>query len=172
MVKGIDLLARPAVACVVTLSAIGLMGCTTPAPIVLHDAVGPWQSHATPDHGSGQLMVYSATRVTMADDSEYPVHTPYTIYGQNNKVLQNVTNKAGLFSQAPSTVSLQPGHYRVKALAADAGYVIVPVVIVPHRTTIVDLDGTALPTQDIAQAADPANLVRLPNGRVIGAQSQ
>ncbi len=117
-------------------------------------------------------MVYSATRVTTADDSEYPVHTPYTIYGPDDKILQEVTNTAGLFSHAPSTVSLQPGHYRVKALAADAGYVIVPVVIVPHRITIVDLDGTALPKQDIAHAADSASLVRLPNGRVIGAQSQ
>jgi hypothetical protein len=117
-------------------------------------------------------MVYSATRVTATDDSEYPVHTPYTIYGPDNKVLQDVSNTAGLFSQAPSTVSLQPGRYRVKALAADAGYVIVPVVIVSHRTTIVDLDGTALRNEDIAQTTDAAHLVRLPNGRVIGAQPQ
>jgi hypothetical protein len=115
-------------------------------------------------------MVYSATRVTTADDSEYPVHTPYTIYGPDDKLIRNVNNTAGLFSQAPSTVSLPPGQYHVKALAADAGFVIVPVVIVPHRTTIVDLDGTALPQQGAAQSDDDAHLVRLPNGRVIGAQ--
>jgi hypothetical protein len=117
-------------------------------------------------------MVYSATRVTASDDSEYPVHTPYTIYSPDNKVLQDVNNTAGLFSQAPSTVSLPPGRYRVKALAADAGYVIVPVVIVSHRTTIVDLDGTVLPREAATEAADQAHLVRLPNGRVIGAQPE
>jgi len=164
--------ALPVIVCAAILCATSLFGCATPATIVLHDAVGPWQPLATPDDGSGQLMVYSATRVTTADDSEYPVHTPYTIYGPDNKVLQDVNNTAGLFSQAPSTVSLQPGRYRVKALAADAGYVIVPVVIVSHRTTIVDLDGTALPRQEIAQATDAAHLVRLPNGRVIGAQPE
>lgn len=172
MTKGMDQPVLPVTACVVALFAAGLMGCTTPAPLMVHDAVGPWQSHATPDDGSGQLMVYSATRVTTADDSEYPVHTPYTIYGPDNEVLQDVTNTAGLFSQAPSTVSLPPGRYRVKALAADAGYVIVPVVIAPHRTTIVDLDGTALPKQAVAQSDVAANMVRLPNGRVIGAQSR
>ena len=104
-----------------TLSSVGMVGCATPAPVVLHDAVGPWQPLVRPDDGSGQRMVYSATRVTTSDDSEYPVHTPYTIYGPNNKVLQDVNNTAGLFSQAPSTVSLPPGRYQVKALAADAG---------------------------------------------------
>ena len=159
-----------AICCAAILCAGTLLGCATPAPIVLHDAVGPWQPRATADDGAGQLMVYSATRVTTADDSEYPVHTAYTIYGTDNKVVRDVNNTAGLFSQAPTTVSLPPGRYQVKALAADAGYVIVPVVIVPHRTTIVDLDGTALPKQDPLQAADEAHLVRLPNGRVIGAQ--
>jgi len=172
MIKGIDQLIPPVIACVATLCTAVLVGCTTPAPMMLHDAVGPWQPHVGPDDGSGQLMVYSATRVTTSDDSEYPVHTPYAIYGPDDKVLQDITNTAGLFSQAPSSVSLPAGHYRVKALAADAGYVIVPIVIVPHRTTIVDLDGTALPKQDIAEAADAPNLVRLPDGRVIGAQSQ
>jgi len=172
MIKGIDQVGpQPwALGILAILCAASLFGCATPAPIVLHDPVGPWQPHAAPDDGSGQLMVYSATRVTTADDSEYPVHTPYTLYGADNKVLREVNNTAGLFSQAPSTVSLPPGRYRVKALAADAGYVIVPVVIESHRTTIVDLDGTVLPKQDGAQASDAARLVRLPNGRAIGAQ--
>jgi hypothetical protein len=166
MIKGIDRLA-----CIAVITcAASLFGCATPAPIVLHDPVGPWQPRVTTDDGSGQLMVYSATRVTTADDSEYPVHTSYTIYGPDEKLLRNVNNTAGLFSQAPSTVSLPPGQYRVKALAADSGFVIVPVVIVPHKTTIVDLDGTALPQQDTAQSSDDAHWVRLPNGRVIGAQ--
>jgi hypothetical protein len=182
---------KRAIACAATLAAATLFGCTTPAPIVLHDPVGPWQPRAAVDDGPGQLMVYSATRVTTADDSEYPVHTPYTIYVSDNKVFRDVRNTAGLFSQAPSKVSLPPGRYQVRALAADAGSVIVPVVIVPHETTIVDLDGTVLPQQDTrlsqnttlpqdtalphqhtTQAVDDAHLVRLPNGRVIGAQPQ
>jgi hypothetical protein len=164
--------ARTAIVTVAALCAASLFGCATPAPIVLHDPVGPWQPQPTPDDGSGQLMVYSATRVTTADDSEYPVHTPYTIYGRDNKVLRDVNNTAGLFSQAPSTVSLPPGRYQVKALAADAGYVIVPVIIEAHRTTIVDLDGTALPKRDEALASGTPRLVRLPDGRAIGAQPE
>lgn len=168
MIKGIDrLVFVMAVTCAVT-----LFGCATPAPIVVHDPVGPWQPHTIADDGSGQLMVYSATRVTTADDSEYPVHTPYTIYGPDQKVVRIVNNTAGLFSQAPSTVSLPPGQYRVKALAADSGFVIVPVVIVPHKTTIVDLDGTALPQKDGEPSGNDTHLVRLPNGRVIGAQTR
>lgn len=184
MIRGVDQSPRPTVhpqsrraratALVVATGccAASLFGCATPAPIVLHDPVGPWQPRATVEDGSGQLTVYSATRVTTADDSEYPVHTPYTIYGADNKVLREVNNTAGLFSQAPSTVSLPPGRYQVKALAADAGYVIVPVIIESHRTTIVDLDGSVLPKRDPSQASNDAQLVRLPNGRAIGAQSE
>lgn len=178
MIKGFDPRSKRAVAiffaslCAAGACVASLTGCAAPAPIVLHEAVGPWQPRTAPDDGTGQLMVYSATRVTTADDSEYPVHTPYILYGPDNKVIQDVNNTAGLFSQAPSTVSLPPGRYQVKALAADAGYIIVPVVVVSHRTTIVDLDGTALPRQESQANADDARLVRLPNGRVIGAQPQ
>ncbi len=114
------------------------------------------------------LIVYSATRVTTSDQSEYPVHTPYTIYGTGDRVIRRVDNQAGLFSQSPATVSLPVGQYRVRALAADAGFVVVPVVIEAQQTTIVDLDGTALPQEGNADAS----LVTLPDGRVVGASAR
>ncbi len=147
---------------------VGLMGCASSRTVVVHNPVGPWRARVTADEGTGQLIVYSATRVTLSDQSEYPVHTPYTILGSDDRVIRRINNTSGLFSQSPATVSLPAGEYHVKALAADTGYVVLPVIIEPQQTTIVDLDGTALP-QD---AHDDTDLVTLPNGRAIGASAR
>jgi hypothetical protein len=149
-------------------------GCATNQPLILHDAVGPLAPPVTSGNSEGRLIVYSATRVTTADQSEYPIHTPYTVYGSGGKVVQRVTNTAGLYSQAPQAVSLPQGEYHVKALAAGSGYVVMPVIIVAGKTTIVDLDGTALPQDTDASAArsgSAAQWVRLPDGRVVGSRA-
>ncbi|MGH8140176.1 MAG: hypothetical protein ACREVV_18520 [Steroidobacteraceae bacterium] len=61
----------------------------------------------------------------------------------------------------------------MKALAVDSGYVDVPVVIEPRRTTVVDVDGTALPQGARASADSGGNgrWIRLPNGHVVGSQA-
>jgi hypothetical protein len=147
-------------------------GCAASVPLVLHDPVGP-APRVSSSNIEGRLVVYSATRVTMADQSEYPVHTAYTIYGPRGAVIQRVDNTAGLFSKDPVAVSLPQGEYRVKALAVGSGYVVVPVVIVARQTTVVDLDGTALPQGRDAAAASSVGgpWVRLPDGHVVGSQA-
>jgi hypothetical protein len=148
-------------------------GCATNQPLILHEAVGPLAPPVTSSSSEGRLIVYSATRVTTADQSEYPVHTPYTVYGSGDKVVRRVTNTAGLYSQSPAAVSLPQGEYHVKALAAGSGYVVMPVVIVAGKTTIVDLDGTALPqdTDASVESGGAAQWVRLPDGRVVGSRA-
>ena len=58
------------------------------------------------------------------------------------KILSKVDNSTGSFSGYPARVTLQPGEYRVKALAAGGRYAIVPVIIEAGETTVVSLDGT------------------------------
>lgn len=157
--------------CVLEFAA--LTGCAAYPPIVLRDPVGPLHSHRGSTGMQGTLIVYSATRVATSDQSEYPVHTAYTIYDPGHNIIRRVDNMAGLFSQEPAKVSLPAGAYRVKALAVDSGYVDVPVVIEPRRTTVVDLDGTALPQGARASADSRGNgpWIRLPNGHVVGSQA-
>ncbi|HUI61301.1 MAG TPA: hypothetical protein VLX90_13820 [Steroidobacteraceae bacterium] len=128
------------------------------------------RTRAATGDSDGTLLVYSATRVTTSDDSEYPVHTPYTIYGRSEQVVRRIENTSGLFSKDPQTVSLKPGEYRIKALAAGAGYVVIPVIIESQRTTVVDLDGSALPqgSRSCRNGDGGAGWVRLPDGHVVG----
>lgn len=138
------------------------MGCATHSSLSLQDPVGPEIAQVNPGEAQGELVVYSPTRVSVVDQSEYPIHTPYTIYSLNKQVVKQVRNLAGSFDQAPERVSLPQGSYRVKALNAGAGEVIITVVIRPGKTTVVDLDGTALPQDKQSQ------WVRLPDGHVVG----
>jgi hypothetical protein len=168
-----DVSGHPA-AVVCLMAIVGLAaGCAASPALILHQPVGALLPRASSSTREGRLVVYSATRVTIADQSEYPVHTAYTIYGPGDKVVQHVTNTAGLFSQDPVAVSLPPGEYHVKALAAGSGYVVVPVVIVPRKTTVVDLDGTALPQGTSASpgSSGGGRWVRLPDGHVIGSEA-
>jgi hypothetical protein len=110
--------------------------------------------------------VYSAPRVGTYAQSEYPVHTDYTIYSRDDKVVRRVDNRAGSFYQDPATVSLRPGVYRLKALTERGGFVVVPVIIEAGKTTVVDLDGTAIPQHSQAEG----QWVRLPDGHIVGWQ--
>ncbi|HVO46409.1 MAG TPA: hypothetical protein VMT29_08740 [Steroidobacteraceae bacterium] len=98
------------------------------------------------------------------------MHTPYTIFGKGDEVVRNVENTSGLFSKDPEAVWLHPGEYHVKALATGAGYVVIPVVIESQRTTVVDLDGSALPqgSRSGRDGDGGAGWVRLPDGHVVG----
>jgi hypothetical protein len=116
--------------------------------------------------GQGELIVYSATFAPTLEEGEYPAHTDYTIATTSDRLLKQVTNRTGSFDKHAATVSLESGEYHVRAQYADGGFVRIPVVIKPGKTTIVDLDGGAKPqgTSAIPEA------IRLPNGEVIGWQ--
>jgi hypothetical protein len=154
------------VACVGVVMFAAAAGCATHDTIVLRDPVGPQGYRKSPPPFVGGLKVYSASHPSAYAQSEYPVHTDYTIYGPDDKVVQRIDNRAGMFGQDPAVVPLRPGPYRVKALEQAGGWVLVPVVIEEGRTTVVDLDGTAVPQDSQAQG----KWVRLPDGHIVGWQ--
>jgi hypothetical protein len=121
-----------------------LVGCTTAV-------VGP---------GGGTLIVYSATYASTLEESEYRVHTDYTIATPNDAVIERVSNRTGSFDQRPASVSLRPGEYHVRAQYGGGRFIVVPITVEPGRTTIVDLTGSPLPPG--------ATVTRLPDGTVAG----
>jgi hypothetical protein len=149
-----------------------IAGCAASAPLVVRNPVGPERPHLGRRRTDGDLVVYSATHAATYAQSEYPVHTDYTISTQDDKLIERVANQTGSFYSSPATVPLVPGEYHVKALAERGGFVIVPVVIEAGRTTVVDLDGEALPQSAAEHAGADADAagewVRLPDGHVVG----
>jgi len=136
---------RTVVACLYLWGLASMGGCAASNPIVLHTPVGPQGSYASPPATQGMLVVYSASHAGTYGQSEYPVHTDYTISRRDGGIVQRVENRAGSFYQYPATVSLRPGEYQVKALAERGGWVVVPIIIEAGKTTVVNLDGTAVP---------------------------
>jgi hypothetical protein len=147
----------------VCLTAIfALAGCAARAPLVISTSVGPEPPYQSPR--TGELVVYSATYTPTVEQSEYPMHTDYTIATKDGKVIERVVNGIGPFRAYPAKVTLSSGEYHVRAQYDRGGFVIVPVVIEAGKTTIVDLNGEAPP-----QGTDaPKDMVRLPNGHVVG----
>lgn len=139
-----------------------MAGCATRGPLVVQNPVGT--GPAPPARGTGDLVVYSATYTPTLEEGEYPVHTNYTIATPDDEVVKHVSNRAGPFQAYPATVVLSSGEYHVRAQYDRGGFVVVPVVIAPGKTTIVNLNGGGLP-----QGKDTANdFVRLPDGHVVG----
>lgn len=120
-------------------SLVGLTGCAASPPLVLHDPIGPQRPHLTRRRMDGDLVVFCAARVSWYAQAEYTAYTDYTIYTDDGKMLREVSNGGGSFNGYPARVALQPGTYRVKALAEGGGYVIVPVIIEAGETTVVNL---------------------------------
>lgn len=151
--------------CLVSLAA--MTGCAVRAPLVVRNAVGPQRPHVPRPRTDGDLVVYSATHASTYAQSEYPVHTGYTIATKDGKQLERIANEAGPFNANPATVRLPPGEYRVTALADRGGFVVVPFIVEAGKKTVVDLDGEALPQHTNSAASDP-DWVRLPDGHVVG----
>jgi hypothetical protein len=142
-----------------------LAACTAGPPLVLHESVGPEPPLA--GRGTGKIVVYSATYAPVVEQSEYPIHTDYTIATLDGRLIERVSNATGSFSSYPAKVSLPAGEYHVRAQYDRGGFVIVPVVIAANKTTVVDLDGEVLP-----QGRDTGpGKVRLPDGHVVGWQA-
>ena len=118
-----------------------LSGCATRTSLVVHDRIGPQRPAVARRSAGGELLVYSATYAATLEQSEYPVHTNYTIATPDDKVIERVRNEAGSFYANPMSVELPPGEYRVCAQYDRGGFVTVPVVIEQGKTTLVDLDG-------------------------------
>jgi hypothetical protein len=126
--------------CVMSLAA--LTGCATRPPTIVHEPIRPQRLQLARRRSDGDLVVYSAPRVSWYAQAEYPAYTDYTIYTSTDKVLREIDNSTGSFSGYPAKVALMPGEYHVKALAAGGGWVIVPVIIEAGESTVVNLDGS------------------------------
>lgn len=153
-----------------------LAGCATPAPFRACDMPaakptsrpestlpsGPISPSATPQ--TGHLLVYSATYVPTFEQSEYPVHTDYTIATAQGEVIEHVANSAGPFKEYPANVTLPSGEYHIHAQYDRGGFVDFSVVIEPGKITTVDLDNE--PLRPVGHfVCEP---IRLPGGRAVG----
>lgn len=136
--------ARLAGTCVI---ALGLAACATSRPVVSGNVVGPARPRvevSAQQSRKGELVVYSGTRASVVEQSEYPIHTDYVLMDSGGKVLRRVENTTGSFGAHPVVLLLATGAYRVKAQDQDGHYVIVPVVIEAGQRTVVNLDLPAM----------------------------
>jgi len=126
---------------------------------------------ATVNLMSGTLVVFSAYKVNPdfnPRDPYRPEFSDYEIYTAGGKLLRRVHNNSGTILQNPATVELSTGEYRVVARANGYGHVTVPVFIEPGQNTVLHLEGTG--SWPAPAVINPTNVVRLPNGKVIGWQ--
>jgi len=149
-----------------------LSGCATGKGGTTPAAVGSAPSRlATVNVMNGTLVVYSAYKVNADFNPRDPYrleYSDYEIYTAGGKLLRRVHNNSGTILQNPATVELSTGQYRVVARANGYGHVIVPVVIEPGQDTVLHLDGAGSGPAPVVN--NPTNVVRLPNGKVVGWQ--
>jgi len=154
----------------VFVSLLALDGCATHRTITLAEAVGPLHPSMHHDKEVGSLIVYSDTEFYQPPNENRASHSPYRIETKDGQFLMGVRNKKGTFFEEPETVALPVGEYIVRARAANAGMVKVPIVIEAGQTTIVDLNGERL-SQECSTGND-STLVRLPGGAAIGEKAR
>jgi hypothetical protein len=151
-----------------SLLVAALVGCAATSSTVVTQPVGPnlAQPRVNLSAGHGRLLVYTARDVGIGDPVAYfPTHSAYRIFHDDGSLVRRVDNRSSAFDQQPLAVTLPVGSYKVKGRATNAGEVLVPVVVAENKTTIVDLEGSALPQHAPTGAGQ---WIRLPNGQVIG----
>ena len=145
-------------------------GCASDQHGLTLNPVGPPSVQSTiVDSKEGTLVVFSAYDVTGAGAGDYEHrhhYSDYKILTQDGKLLQNVHNDSNTVLREASRVKLPPGTYRVVAHANGYGVVTVPVVIEKNQVTTVHLEGGGSWENVVAQ--NQANVVRLPDGRIVG----
>jgi len=146
------------------IAVMPLAGCATNRPLA--SSVNPAAAHAAraPAVRTGKLLVYSATYAPTGEQSEYPVHTDYTIATTQDQVIEHVANASGPFNAYPATVTLPSGEYHVRAQYDRGGFIVFTVEVKPGKTTMVNLNN-----EPLSSAADPTRQpIRLPDGRTVG----
>ncbi len=139
-------------------------GCSSPSKQAIVEPIGPVPRESGAADNSGYLVVYSAWS-NFVDQGSTVHHSRYTITADNGSMSREVINHIDRFDEGPIQLPLSPGAYHVKARSAHFGRVNVPVVIQPHQTTVVYLDGKRHPE---APPAQQTSAVRLPDGEIIG----
>ncbi len=143
---------------------VALAGCGTRAPLRALDTPACQSGAPSVAAEAGSLVVYSATYAATSEQSEYPVHTDYSIFDARDRLLQHVRNTTGSFNAHPARITLPSGEYYVRAQYGRGGFAVFCVSIDPGKTTTVDLENDP---QHLAseKSREP---IRLPGGRVIG----
>jgi hypothetical protein len=144
-------------------SASLITACATCPPL---PPVGPAPAaSASGAPGRGTLVVYSAW--SCFDNYTTSDHSGYTIYSGDGHRIRWVPNgiEGDWTVEPPTRVSLPAGSYTIKAEGGIYGWILVPVVVKSGQTTPVYLDGER---HSIDSLAGPNNLVRLPDGQVVG----
>jgi hypothetical protein len=145
-----------------------LVGCAS-TPVVFAP-VGPDPVGIPVIASQGELQVYSSLAEQSDDQNQggnNPVwfqHTDYRIYDSRANLVRRVDNTIGHYDTAPRLVPLPPGTYLVKARAENYLPVVVPVTVVPGRTTRVYLDDQWQLPADTPKK----ELVSLPDGSPVG----
>ena len=139
-------------------------GCAPTPTTVVQKTVGP-RPEAAREGQSGFLTVYSASIWTTADDrsSSLLSYTDYEVRAFGGTTFKHVVNG----DEEPAQVDLPPGHYLVVAQSDTSGTVSVPVAIERGKTTVVHL-GREQDRGKFLAGTDKADLVRLPDGQVVG----
>jgi hypothetical protein len=135
-----------------------------PTPVAVQ-AVGPAPREEANNAQNGYLVVYSAWGLVNENKAPVDHHSRYTLMSEDGKMNRVIMNHVDRFDEGPIRVPLTAGTYKVSALSAHSGRVIVPVIIAPEQTTYVYLDGRTRPKLAADQQAD---LVKLPDGQVVG----
>jgi hypothetical protein len=165
----------------VSTAVVCLVGCASSAPLPVSGSVGPAPTQRAKESGSSSLQVYSARVRAPVDlnkeeflwnndfgknDFLYePAHSDYTIYTQDGKVFEHVKNARNYEDPQPAKVSLPPGTYRIEARARNFGWVTIPVVVEPHKLTVVNLQRGANP---VVASVDRNDAVLLGGERIVG----
>jgi len=142
-------------------------GCAEAPPTVVHETVGPRAAVAGAEH-AGYLTVYSGSYWTTPSTSDDVVpsvlsYTDYDIQGLDGSLFKHVENG----DEEPARVLLPKGCYIVVAQSETSGTISVPVAIETRRITVVHLE-QAQDSKKAFTGIDSADLVRLPDGQVIG----
>ncbi len=153
------------------LSIIGIFGAVASPPVI--DPVGPSRPVDTTNlpPGNGALRVFSDTyKVAAGRDGSAATHphSGFVIFRVNTNDRQHVENHGDGRQETPVIVPLPAGRYLINARCAGYGSVTVPVQIVVGQLTQVYLAAGGMPI-----GAQPAgrDLVRLPNGHVVGVRA-
>jgi hypothetical protein len=155
--------------CLFIVLAVLTSGCASHREKVIVGPVGPPPLVAPGQSEQGALVVYSALDFGMPGDAEMVSHhSGYQIYSADGRRFKYVNNRIGTYREDPATVSLPPGHYKIRARAAAFGSVTANVVVEAGKTTFIHLDGS-----ELSGAQTPTSrFVSLPDGLIIGWQAK
>src|SRR5277367_4458772 len=146
--------------------AVFMSSCTLEkAPVAVVQPVGPAPHEDANAAQTGYLMVYSAWGLVNENKAPVDHHSRYTLTSDDGKINRVVINHIDRFDEGPIRLPLKAGMYKVSALSAHSGRVIVPIRIEPRQTTYVYLDGQVRPNLSANESAD---VVRLPDGQIVG----